>query len=431
MHKKFLLAGVVVAAVAGAPSAQAQLIQVTANVGGQTQVFNFNSLDAALAQLTGPNLSASFPGYRDGDQVAATVDFNGAPLNLLVPRGTTTPILSDPRTGQAIAFPSSNSSVAVANYRAFFVGQPNNGVPVSQLPASVLNTLPAGLRNAPPLTASVVLQSAVATTISDPVAGNPTSLMPQMASADYNAAGSPTGDMLGVNQPRGEGWRFNAGVRASLTTASGADTQSLNVPLRGSYYFAKTATEVFLDAPISWVSISSVDVLQASTGIGVLQRLMSGSNYEWNATLGARWGIAGSQSYGRGSAAIGGSISSDLRLALPARYTLTMTNTAAYYQTQAVNYGGGSVDYNLQNQFYRNGLMLARPLGTTPSGLPLQGGLTFVQTNVTGDRFRINSWQEYGVVVAMGGRLPTRFSVSYMNGQHNFQAVRFGFTTAF
>jgi hypothetical protein len=431
MRKNLIYAGVVAAALAAAPAAQAQLIQVTATVGGVTQVLSYNSLDAALAQLTGPNLAATFPNYTDGTAVASTINVNGAPINLLVPQGTTIPIIQDPRTGQAVAFPSSNASVATANVRAFFQGDANNGVPVSSLPASVQAQLPAVLQNAPILTATQIVQSAVATSISDPVAGNPLSLLPMMVAADYLAASAPSGGMLGVNQPRTGGWRFNVGVNANLSTAGGADTQQLSAPLRASYYMARTGTEIFLDAPVSWVSVSSVDLFQGSTGVGVRQRLLSGASYEWNATLGGRWGIAGSQAYGRGSAAIGGSISSDLRFALPASYTLAITNTIAYYQTEPVNYGGGAVKYDLQNQFYRNGVTIARPIGQTPSGLPLQAGLTFVQTNVTGDRFRVDSWQEYGVTVAMGGSLPTRFNFTYMNGNHNFQAVRFGFSTAF
>ena len=416
---------------AGAPAAQAQLIQVTASVGGVTQVLNFNSLDAALAQLTGPNLAATFPNYVEGSAVTSTVNFNGAPFNLIVPQGSTIPVIQDPATGQAIAFPSANSTAAINNVNAFFRGQPNNGVPVSQLPASVLAQLPAVVRNAPVLGASQILQSAVATTISDPVAGNPTSLLPSMVAANYLAASAPSGGLLGVNQPRTNGWRFNVGVNVNLATSGGADTQQISAPLRASYYMARTATEIFLDAPLTWASITSIDVFQGSAGLGVRQRLLSGSNYEWNATIGARWGIAGSQAYGRGSAAIGGSISSDFRVSLPANYTLAITNTAAYCQTEPVNYGGGAVKYDLQNQFYRNGITIARPIGQTPSGLPLQAGLTFVQTNITGDRSRVNSWQEYGVIIAMGGSLPSRFYATYMNGNNNFQGARFGFTTAF
>ncbi len=431
MRRNIVYASVVVAAMAGAPAAQAQLIQVTATVGGVTQVLSFNSLDAALSQLTGPALAATFPNYVDGTAVQSTVDFNGAPFNVVVPSGTTIPVVQDPRTGQAIAFPNNTSTAAVANVRAFFQGQPNNGVPVSQLPASVQAALPAVVRNAPPLTVTTILQSAVATATSDPVAGNPTALLPAMAAADYLAASAPSGGLLGVNQPRAGGWRFNVGMNVNLATGGDADTQQIQAPLRASYYFARSATEVFLDAPISWVSVSSIDLFQGSTGIGVRQRVLSGAGYEWNVTGGMRWGIAGSQAYGRGSAAIGGSLSSDLRFALPASYVLAITNTMAYYETLEVNYGGSAVNYNLQNQFYRNGFTIARPIGQTRGGLPLQAGLTFVQTNVTGDRSRVNNWQEYGIVVAMGGSLPTRFTATYMDGNNGFQGFRFGFTTAF
>lgn len=192
-------------AMAAAPAAQAQLIQVTASVGGVTRVLNFNSLDAALAQLTSPNLAAAFPNYVEGSAVQSTVNFNGAPFNVIVPQGTTIPVVQDPATGRAIAFPSTNSTAAINNVNAFFRGQPNNGVPVSQLPAPVQAALPAVVRNAPILGPSQILQSAVATSSSDPVAGNPTSLLPSMVAADYLAASAPSGGLLGVNQPRTAG----------------------------------------------------------------------------------------------------------------------------------------------------------------------------------------------------------------------------------
>ncbi len=431
MPRRLLYAGLAVAWVAFAPGARAQLIQVTATVGGVTQVLNFSSLDAALAQLTGANLAATFPAYVEGSAVQSSVNFNGAAFNVVVPQGTTIPIVQDPASGRAVAFPNTTSTAAVANVRAFFQGQPNSGVPVSQLPASVQAALPATIRNAPTLAPSQILQSAVAIGLSDPVAGNPMSLLPMMAAADYLAASAPSGGMLGLNQPRSGGWRVSVGVNVNLATSSSAESQSISAPLRASYYIPRSATEIFLDAPIGWVSISSVDLFQGSAGLGVRQRVLSGTGYEWNVTGGMRWGIAGSEAYGRGSAAAGGSLSSDLRLALPASYTLAITNTFAYYQTEEVNFGGGAVRYDLQNQFYRNGFTIARPIGQTAGGLPLQGGLSFVQTNITGDRSRVDNWQEYGAMIAMGGSLPSRFHATYLNGNNGFQGVRFGFSTAF
>ena len=430
MQHKYLLTGVVLAALALAPSAKAQLVQITATVGGVTQTISYSSLESALAGLTGPGLAATFPGYTSGSAVNANINYNNQPLRLIVPQGTTTAVVVNPSTGQAVAIPAATAGGAVSNVRSFFQGDSSVAVPVSSLPASVLAALPAEIRNAPILTPTAIAQSAVRFTISDPVAGNPTALIPQMVAADYLAASAPSGQLLGVNQPRESGWRFSIGANITTTTGGGADTRVFTAPLRGSYYMASTGTEIFLDAPMSFVDVSGTNVFQGSAGIGVRQRLMSGQNYEWNVTPAFRWGIAGSGNYGRGSQAVGGSISSDFRYALTPIYTLAMTNTIAYYQTERYNWGGGSVDYDLQNQFYRNGLSLSRPLGEV-FGRPLQGGLTFADTRVTGSRWSVMSWQEYGVVLATGGRLPSRFTVTYMNGEQNFQALRFGFSTSF
>ena len=430
MFKAYLLAGVAFAAHALAPTAKAQLIQVTATVGGVTQTFTYNSLEAALGQLNGPGLAAVFPNYREGGAVNAAINYNNQPLTLTVPSGSTTAVLVNPSTGQAVAIPAQTAGGAVNNVRSFFEGNTSVAVPVSSLPPEILAQLPAELRNAPVLTPTAIAQSAVFRTISDPVAGNPTALMPQMVAADFLAASAPLGALLGVNQPRADGWRFGFGANITTTTGGGADTRVFSAPLRASYYLARSGTEIFLDAPVAFVDVSGTNVFQGSTAIGVRQRVLSGTNYEWNLTPSFRWGLAGSEKYGRGSQAVGASFSSDFRYALTPAYTLAITNTIAYYQTERYNWGGGSIDYDLQNQFYRNGISLSRPIGEI-FGRPVQGGLTFSDTRVTGSRTRVSQWQEYGVVLATGGFLPSRFTITYMNGEANFQAVRFGLSTAF
>lgn len=430
MKHKLLLTGVVLAALTLAPSAQAQLIQITATVGGVTQTLNFSSLEGALSQLTGSSLAASFPGYTSGTPITANINYNNQPLTLIVPQGTTTAVLVNPSTGQAVAITAATAGSAVNNVRAFFQGDTSVATPVSSLPASVLAQLPAAVRTAPTLTANAIAQSAVRFTISDPIAGNPSALIPQMVAADYLAGSAPSGGLLGVNQPREAGWRFSLGANIIATTQGGADTRVFTAPLRGSYYIASTGSEIFLDAPMSFVDVSGTSVFQGSTAIGLRQKVLSGQNFEWNVTPAFRWGIAGSESFGRGSQAVGGSVTSDFRYALSPTYTLAMTNTIAYYQTERYNWSGGSVDYNLHNQFYRNGLSISRPLGEV-LGRPLQGGLTFVDTRVAGSQWAIMNWQEYGIVLATGGRMPSRFTLTYMNGAQNFQALRFGFSTSF
>jgi len=242
------------------------------------------------------------------------------------------PVLFDKASGSAIGFPNSNSTDATASGRAFFQGNASNAVPVSQLPAPVQASLPVEIRSTPFSTATQILRTAVATTIADPIAGNPASLIPQMVTADYLAASAPTGMVLGVNQPRMDGWRFNLGANIITITSGRADTNVFHAPLRASYSIARTGTEIFLDAPVAYVSVAGVGVFQGSAGIGIRQRVMSGPNFEWNITPAFRWGMAGSQAYTRGSAAVGASVSSDFRFQLPASYTLAVTNTIAYNQ---------------------------------------------------------------------------------------------------
>jgi len=273
MTRKILLTAVVLGGLAAPSAVQAQGIQVTAIVNGVSQTFSFTSQEEALSSLTGPSLAARFPGFVEGSAVTANINNNGQPLNLIVPAGSTTAILVNPITGAAIAVPAQTAGGAINNTRSFFQGNTSVAVPVSSLPASVLAGLPAAQRaallSAPFLTVTSILQSAVQNTISDPIAGNPTALIPQMVASDFIAGSAPTGGLLGVNQPRADGWRFNIGANIITTTGGGADTRVFTAPLRASYYFGRTGTEIFLDAPMAFVDVGGTNVFQGSAGVGV------------------------------------------------------------------------------------------------------------------------------------------------------------------
>jgi len=99
MLSKHLPTGLVLATMAMALPARAELIDIAATVGGVTKTLSFNSLESALGQLTAPGLAALFPGYTSGTAVNANINYNNQPLTLIVPQGTTTAVLVNPRTG--------------------------------------------------------------------------------------------------------------------------------------------------------------------------------------------------------------------------------------------------------------------------------------------------------------------------------------------
>jgi len=427
---KVIVLPVVLAGLMIASSAQAQLFQVDLTVNGVTETRSFSSLDSALTLLQGAGIRSVFPGYTSGTPLTANVNVAGLNVPIIVPAGTTTAILTVPGTNSSVAFAGQTAAATQNQLHDFFSGAANTGDPVSALPPEVRATLPVEVQNALKATYTDILQAAVQQTLYDPIAGNPSALMPQMVTADFTAGVSPPGQLLGVNQPRAAGWYFSAGFNLNTTTGGGFDTDIYTAPLHASYYVPSTATEFFIDAPIAYGETSGTGYVQASSGFGVRQRVWHGTNFEWNVTPAVRTGIAGSESIGRGSLAVGGSLTSDLRLALPGDYTLSIGNTAAYYQTEPYKFGDYDIRYHLQNQFYRNGVVVSHPLGEV-LGHPLQGGLSFIDTRVTGDETYIPAWQEYGIVLATGGRYASRFTISYIDGDKDYQAVRFGFNTTF
>jgi hypothetical protein len=429
MHRPFAALALVGALSGVSTAAQAQFA-VDLTVNGRTETRTFSSVESALSLLQGSGIRSIFPEFRAGTAVNASVNFAGLTLPITVPAGTTTAILTVPGTNSSVAFQGQTAGQTQNQLRQFFSGAVTSGDPISALPAEVRATLPAEVQNSIRATLTQVVQEAVATTIYDPIAGNPTALMPQMVASDFLAGTAPSGALLGTDTTRPDGFRFSVGAFYTGSTSGQFDVDAVTLPLRASYYNAANGTEVFLDVPIAYYETEGAHHYQGSAGLGVRQVVLRRPGLEWALTPVLRYGIAGSKNLGRGSQAVGGSVTSDLRIGLPSDFTLAIGNTVAYYQTKPYDFGGYNIRYDLQNQFYRNGVSLSHPVGEA-FGVPLHLGVSFVDTRVTGDRTAVSSWQEYGVTLQTGGRTPIRLAASYIDGKSEFSAVHVGLSVAF
>jgi len=240
-----------------------------------------------------------------------------------------------------------------------------------------------------------------------------------MAAADHLAGIRPPGVPGG-----GQGFSKSIGAGYDQTSSAFGNT-FCNLPVQASYGFGRDLPEIFVDAPLSVADQEGTRYYQDSVAIGVRLPVVTSRDLRWTLTGAVRGGATGSVALGTGGYLVGGSITSDLQLALPEGFTLGIGNTFGYYESRPVDFGGVYIDYELQNQVWRNSLFLGRQLGEV-FGRTVHGLVRVTDTRVTGDRFFIPSWQEYTVALVMPSSMPITAGLTWIDGVQGFSAVRFG-----
>lgn len=413
MSSKPLLAATVLLLAGFGGDALAQNFTATITVDGQTVTRTFQTQDEALTLLRDRGISAIVPNYTSASTVTAEVNLLGVRGTITLPPGATAATVSFPGAGINQTVTGATRTQVQANLRQLFEGTGNT--PEERAAAQSFVT--------------ALRQAAVQGGALDPVAGHPLSLTGQMVAADYRAATSPIGALPTGVLDREGGWRFSIGA-GYASTSSGIENRSISVPVGVSYTFGRNGIEVFADAPLASSDQRGAQYYQGSVGVGVRFPLLRTDTVQWTLVPQFRAGAGGSDNLATGGYMLSGSVTSDLRVNLGAGYSLQIGNMAGYGETRPIEFNGYKVDYELQNQVWRNGVAIGRKLGEV-AGRELHGALTFADTRFTGDRFFVPSWQEYGITLTATGRTPLSFSAAYLDGRNDFRGVRFGLNLAF
>ncbi|HWL81535.1 MAG TPA: hypothetical protein VNR89_11310 [Roseomonas sp.] len=375
------------------------------NVDGQTYTRSYNNLDDLLNLLNPGGIQSVAPNYTSGSAVNAVVNFRGVPATVTTEPGSTAVRLSVPGAGVDQVFDAGSLAASRRQLEDFAKGNGNTEE----------------LRK--------IYDTIVSTTTADPVAGNPASLQGQSVMADYAAGTLLPGD-LGRMEPRAAGWHFSVGGDYTRQQTRDFDTNVWSLPLAVSYTFGQDGVELFLNVPLSLTDTSGAYSYLGSAGIGLRVPVLKGPSVRWALTPQLRIGAAGSSEVGSVGQAYGGSVTSDLRLALPNDFVLGIGNTIGYYETKPLKVSDYDLAYDLQNAYYRNGASISRPVGLL-ANLPVLLGASFVDTRMAGDDLAVKSWQEYGLFAVLGTTTPVRANISYLNGERGYDAFHVGLSVAF
>jgi hypothetical protein len=261
--------------------AVAQAFTMDLTVGGVTETRTFRDVESALSLLQGNGIRSVFPGYTSGTPLTANVNLAGLTVPISVPSGTTTAIIAVPGTNRAVAFQGQTGAQTQTLLRDYFRGTAASGDPISSLPADVRAQLPIDVQNSVRASLTNILQAAVARTVYDPIAGNPTALLPTMAASDFSAGTFPAfGNIPGIGERREQGFTFSLGLTGATTTRGNLDVSSITVPVRVGYNFGATGTEVFLDGSFSGYDTDGTRYYQGTVGIGVRQRILASAAFD-------------------------------------------------------------------------------------------------------------------------------------------------------
>ncbi|HWX50811.1 MAG TPA: hypothetical protein VNZ61_22415 [Roseomonas sp.] len=402
-----LVAGALAAgAFLGSPARAAAPYQLELTVDGQSVTRGYDSISEVRAVLSTAGIQDLAPSYTDRSALNGTLRLRGLTGNVVMAPNSSAVRLILPAAGIDRTFTGATREESQRQALAFLSGKASEGAELEKIGEAF-----AGRTGA------------------DPVAGSPASLLGQSAMADHWAGTLPPGDIGGM-APREAGWHFGGGFEYLRPPADERWLTSYSLPFAASYTFGPDGPEAFLSAPLAMADLGGSQSYMGSAALGLRVPLVRQAVARWFVSPAFRYGAAGSEASGAVGASYGPSVTSDLRLALPASITLGIGNSISHYWTKPLDLGDGGLRYDLSNTFFRNGVSLSRPLGRLSERLVTLGG-SVTDTRVAGSRFAVQNWQEYRLSLTLGERVPVRASLTYLDGTDGYRAWQLGLSLAF
>nr|WP_323778619.1 hypothetical protein [Amylibacter sp.] len=257
------------------------------------------------------------------------------------------------------------------------------------------------------------LKLKVANTPSDPVAGNPASLMSQMVSASFsNGTDVGPSPLTGGDRARGTASYNHLGISLQTGRYSGPGFSANVTSLPLSYAFALDDPRwaVKINAPLNFTTINGQDYVSGSVGVGLRMPVTE----NWSLTPELRVGAVRNGNSGITAVLANASLMSNYRLDLKNGYGLVFGNGLTY--SKSLNSSGTS--YGLSNTINKNGIELSGPFQHQLYGLPTNWQFSVVHTVVGGTPTYIDEWTD--VSLSLG-------TIGSKNGV-TWDSVRIGLT---
>jgi hypothetical protein len=387
MRCRGLVWAVAFSVLAGGRGARADNFSILLDVDGARGFASFTTISDTYDALSTQGLQRIVAGYTETSAATAAVNLRGIPAIASFAAGSPFLRVQVPGPGIDELFLGATREESRRLFEDWLKGRG----------ASNVNSL---------------LRYGVRTTGGDPIAGNPAAAMNQFVAQDFGRA---------IEAELGGGAGFGMGIRFSLFSTARFDTRQTTLPLNYTWEPTRDDTIEF-DAPIAYSDINGAASYGGSFGILYRRRIFEW----WSLQPSLRVGAAGSADLGGGSGIYSLALHSTLRFNLPAQFRIAIINGLTYISTFPVSVGRYSIDYDLTNLVFRNGIVLSRNLGLELRGRPVTGSLFAIDTRFTGDAVYVRSYQEFGFFLSWGRESgPIRAGLTYLTGERGTRGLTF------
>jgi len=250
----------------------------------------------------------------------------------------------------------------------------------------------------------------------DPIAGNPNSLMAQMAQADYLLGHlSPLSgcDCSWSAQPVVH--QYQLGLTAGRAFCKGFDTTIVTIPLRYSYS-PNLNWAFIIDAPLTYLRNGGASSLVGSLGLGFRLPI----THNWSLTPTFRLGSGGSLDLCTSGNFVSPGLTSVYNFNIP-NFVLSMTNSVGFYNSTNLWLSGVNFSYNLHNWVFKNGLSLTSCEGCHVCGRPLNFNVYVIDSAFEGSKLFMEHYDEIGF----------NLITNYINPCSNYDCLTLGFSYQF
>jgi hypothetical protein len=310
------------------------------------------------------SLEKLIPIYTPVSAVSFDINLRGIQALTSFAAGSTTLVVQIPQTGKTLTFTGTTRDDSLTLFRSYLNDAGNRH-----------NLLKLYARYSP----------------IDPIAGNPNSLLSQMAQADYLLARlSPFAgcDDCWNSQPIVH--QFQAGTFAGRSFTNGYETTSIILPLRYSYSPCRTWAFI-IDAPAIFNINGGAYSLTSSIGVGLQLPLTS----YWYLTPTFRAGAGGSLDLVTSGSFVSSGLSSTLYIPLR-DWVFNMTNYIGYYTSTNLWLSGIDFNYNLHNWIFKNGFALTSCKGCLICNIPIHLSIWGIDSYFAKDRLYMRHYDEVG-----------------------------------
>lgn len=381
----------------------ADIFTVTGTVAGvttQTQSFGFKTAEDVLNFPKFENLHSHFSNYTTGMEAAnMDVNFRGLGMNLAYGANSSDLRFAVPSLGIDMSFNGATREESQEMYREFM--KKNGG--------DILNRIMKKLAEVSP---------------HDPIAGNPNSLMGQMAANDF--ANGFSGLVSNIATKPGEKSESNnligIGARFTSLRQDGVTNNSYTIPL--SYTIRSDIDprrQLIFSVPLTYSDIEGAKAY--NVGFGAAYRMPM--NDEWTLTPSFSYGAAGSKDLGAFGQAVSASITSSYVINGNG-YDIAIGNMVGYYRTLKLSISGYSYDPGISNVVFRNGIMYSQPINLFGKKMSIEYSL--IDTRFTGTDLYNKGYDEIGITLGTNKNANSARSFFRAGGTYLFSPQSKGFS---